>query len=399
MTTDQRDDDGAEIGVDERVEVDRRILLVGWSESSRRSSSRAHPHAAARRPLRRDPMPHPAATRGMLSSPLDGPARRARSPSTRPPTLEDPLAPWPSAREAAPARDSDAPSSVPPAGPRPLRRPPLRPRDRRADTRGGGASRRARGSHRGRGARGRGCPASHRRSPRRGAPEPGCASRARRRAWPSGRRGVRLRRPGRPADHARRRIAGHHPPGALGRHAPDRHRGHLNPRARGSVALPSGHAFRPSSRRRQARGALPSPARAAAAGRPHAATDARGVRRAGASRRRARSAPSQHGSWPPVVDCCCGARRGPARRASRGSSPTRSAPTSSRSRRSCPASPRSGRRSPRRRIGSPCTEPARSCSSTRSTDSTRPSRTRCCPTSRTARSRSSVRRPRTRTSR
>jgi predicted ATPase with chaperone activity len=40
-----------------------------------------------------------------------------------------------------------------------------------------------------------------------------------------------------------------------------------------------------------------------------------------------------------------------------------------------------------------------SCSSTRSTASTRPSRTRCCPTSRTARSRSSAPRPRTPTSR
>jgi hypothetical protein len=40
-----------------------------------------------------------------------------------------------------------------------------------------------------------------------------------------------------------------------------------------------------------------------------------------------------------------------------------------------------------------------SCSSTRSTASTRPSRTRCCRRSRTARSRSSERRPRTRTSR
>ena len=47
----------------------------------------------------------------------------------------------------------------------------------------------------------------------------------------------------------------------------------------------------------------------------------------------------------------------------------------------------------------PCTAIARSCSSTRSIDSTRPSRTPCCRTSRTGRSRWSARRPRTRTSR
>ena len=62
---------------------------------------------------------------------------------------------------------------------------------------------------------------------------------------------------------------------------------------------------------------------------------------------------------------------------------------------------RRGPRHDRRGAGTagPARHPEPSSSSTRSIASTRPSRTRCCPTSRTARSRSSARRPRTPTSR
>ena len=71
----------------------------------------------------------------------------------------------------------------------------------------------------------------------------------------------------------------------------------------------------------------PPPERPAARG-ADAAADARRVRRTGAPRRRARTAPAGRRPRPSLVDCCCGARPGPARRASPGCSPTRSAPIS-----------------------------------------------------------------------
>ena len=61
--------------------------------------------------------------------------------------------------------------------------------------------------------------------------------------------------------------------------------------------------------RRQARAPLQAAARAAAARRPDAAADARGVRRPGAPRRRARSAPPERRPRPPRVDPAVGPAR------------------------------------------------------------------------------------------
>ena len=202
-----------------------------------------------------------------------------------------------------------------------------------------------------------------------------------------------VRGPRHPTDRDRRRIAHRDPARAVDRRSPSRGSRSsdppLTPRRAGPARRATiRHAIRPSTDRRPTRGPVPATARAAAARRADATARPRGVRRPGAPRRRARSAPPKHRPRPPRRRSCCGVRPGPARPASPGCSPARSAPTSSRCRRSCRASSRSARRSPRPRSGSPCTGRARSCSSTRSIASTRPSRTPCCRTSRTARSRS-----------
>ena len=88
-----------------------------------------------------------------------------------------------------------------------------------------------------------------------------------------------------------------------------------------------------------------------------------------------------------------------ARRRSRGSSPRPRAPRSRSSAPSRPGAPRCARCSSAPTTAARARASRRSSSSTRSTASTRPSRTRCCPRSRRASSRSSGRRPRTRTSR
>ncbi len=270
----------------------------------------------------------------------------------RPPTdpHEEPFRTWRNASEAAAPDPVSERRSSGDRQPRRARRPeppsrrPTRPADPAGERSGAPPSSKRRSSRRSESAEETRRRTTERRRVARRSPTPA------RGVDPRGprRRGVRVRRPRRPAHHAHRWLAD---PVMLVLAIVDPRDGRrpdLTRPPRPGV-YHRGHAHRPSSRRSQARGALQATARAAAARRAHAAARPRGVRRAGPSRRRARAAATQRRPRPPVVDPAVGTSRAPARRASRACSRTPSAPTSSRSRRSCRASSRCAPPSPRRR--------------------------------------------------